>query len=371
MTAHSASGVLARRRTTQLARYLRRHGGFWRLTPALPVIAFGLPGLLLTVVLSEWPTQVPWSSFAPLIVVAGLLLRPKQFVAVCLVYAACLTHVGFNYRGWTTMTFMTIGALALVAVLMFYRTISRDRLGVLGNDGEDMLVSLRDRLRELGEMPALPAGWHGESVIHAAYGDKFSGDFLVTSMSPDGRSLQLVLVDISGKGRGAGTRSLLLSGAIGGLLGQVERARLLEAANSYLIREGWQEGFATAVHLALDLQTGQFCIGNAGHPPPLHFTAGSGLWSQLQSVGGPALGILDQPSYPRRCGELQRGDALVIYTDGVVEAPGHDLALGADRLTGSAERLVRDGFRGGAAKLVSGATAGESDDRAVVLIWRS
>jgi len=70
-----------------------------------------------------------------------------------------------------------------------------------------------------------------------------------------------VLVDVSGKGVQAGTRSLLLSGALGGLLGEQEPNRFLTAANNYLLRQNWDEGFATAVHVSIDLATGDYTIG--------------------------------------------------------------------------------------------------------------
>jgi hypothetical protein len=46
--------------------------------------------------------------------------------------------------------------------------------------------------------------------------------------------------------------------------------------------------------------------------------------------------------------------------------------VGVDRLLGAAERLVpRGDYRGGAALLVSDVPTSRSDDRAVVLLWRS
>jgi len=53
-----------------------------------------------------------------------------------------------------------------------------------------------------------------------------------------------------------------------------------------------------------------------------------------------------------------------------VEGRGHDLESGVDRLLGSAERLLPAGFSGGAKGLAAQGRAGDSDDRAVVMIWR-
>ena len=126
-----------------------------------------------------------------------------------------------------------------------------------------MFVDLRDRLRAFGELPELPGGWHAETAVESAYGQSFSGDFVVATRSPDGRWFEVVLVDVSGKGVQAGTRSLLLSGALGGLLGEQEPNRFLTAANNYLLRQKWDEGFATAVHVSIDLATGDYTIGSA------------------------------------------------------------------------------------------------------------
>jgi serine phosphatase RsbU (regulator of sigma subunit) len=70
-------------------------------------------------------------------------------------------------------------------------------------------------------------------------------------------------------------------------------------------------------------------------------------------------------------GTLARFDALLLYTDGLVEVPGRDLALGIDRLLGAAEGLIPRGFDGGAELLVEAVADAGSDDRAVVLIWRT
>lgn len=329
-----------------------------------------LLGLVLLAFVLRWPADIPWALFGPLVVLAGLFLTPRWFLLVCLGYAGYLCYAATVGEGWSVRQVGALVALAMTMALMRTRSRSRERLGVQGSDGENMLVDLRDRLLALGHFPALPAGWHAESAIRSAYADKFSGDFAVTSLSADGARLEVALVDLSGKGSQAGTRSLLFSGAIGGLLGQVEPDRLLPAANTYLLRQGWPEGFASAVHVSIDLATGAFCIGNAGHPRPFQFFSGSGRWAVHASVGGPVLGIIEDADFPRVGGVLGRGDAIVLFTDGVIEVRGRDLDLGVDRLIGSAEGLLPRGLAGGARRLVEGAKAGDSDDRAVVMIWR-
>jgi serine phosphatase RsbU (regulator of sigma subunit) len=168
-----------------------------------------------------------------------------------------------------------------------------------------MLLELRDRLQVQGEMPALPGGWHAEVVHQSAGGASFGGDFLVATMT-DGKSLELVLVDVSGKGVDAGTRALMLSGALGGLLGAVPPERFLTSANEYLIRQDWGEGFATALHLTLDIPSGSYRIANAGHPPAVHYNGGTGVW-QVVEPKGTVLGLLPDAEFGSIEGELRRG----------------------------------------------------------------
>jgi serine phosphatase RsbU (regulator of sigma subunit) len=260
---------------------------------------------------------------------------------------------------------------AILAALMTWLAVSRARLGVQGTLGESILVDLRDRIRGHSGLPVLPEPWHAEVQVEAAYGEPLSGDFAVANLSEAGDHLEVVLVDVSGQGLDAGTRALLLSGAFDGLLGAMPPEGFLGGANSYLLRQDWSEGFATAIHVALDLDTGRFSLGRAGHPPAVKFWAGDGQWQVLDVENGPALGVTQGAGFPRSHGQLLRGDALLLYTDGVIETRFRDLTVGIDRMLGEAERLVPEGFAGGATRICAAALAGHSDDRAVVLIWRS
>jgi serine phosphatase RsbU (regulator of sigma subunit) len=238
-------------------------------------------------------------------------------------------------------------------------------LGVAGFLGESMFVDLRDRILNQGGMPELPGAWHAESALASAGGTLFAGDFVVASR-PSPERLEVVVVDVSGKGEQAGTRALLLSGSFGGLLGALPPAGFLPAANDYLLRQGWEEGFATAVHLSLRLDSGEFEVRTAGHPPAVRRTAGNGRWQVLGSEG-PVLGLLPDAEFVAASGTLRPGDAVLLYTDGMVEEPRRDIELGIDRLLGEAEQLLRGDFHGAARKLVT-ALGSKDDDRAMVVV---
>lgn len=318
------------------------------------------------------PNAIPGVSlYMPLVVLAGLFLRPVV-AAVYYIYVAAWVSLTSVLRPATTSTAVTVWSfvsLVIVMGFMLWISRSRERLGVVGVSGESMFVDLRDRLRRGGELPDLPAPWYAEAALNSAYGSSFSGDFMLTNLSTDGKHFEVALVDVSGKGSGAGTRALLLSGAFGGLLGSVRPEEFLCNANSYLIRQQWDEGFATCVHLDVDLATGRYSVGCAGHPPPAQYLAGSGRWALLEDTTGPLLGVIGEGAvFTRSFGVIRPGDALLLYTDGVVEARHRDFADGVDRMLGVAEPGRNNGFRGLATAVCRAARAGETDDKAVVLV---
>jgi len=237
---------------------------------------------------------------------------------------------------------------------------------VAGIQGEQMFVDLRDRILRQGGIPALPDEWYAAAELRSAGGTPFAGDFVVASRVDD--RLEVAVVDVSGKGQGAGTRALLLSGAIGGLLSALPPSEFLAAANTFLLRQEWQEGFATAIHLSLDLRTGHFDLRSAGHPPAAVRHAGSGRWEVIESEG-PILGLIDDATYAAVSGEMRHGDALLLYTDGMVETRTRDISLGIDKMLGQAERLLRGEFEGGATRLIE-SLGSRNDDRALLLVHR-
>lgn len=357
----SRSSVLRWRTWTWFERHLLYSDAF-------ALVVLSLWALVLGRLFFEAPAFFPPVSLSLVVLAGGFFLSVRSLLVLVAVVAAVLAFEVL--RGPVPMAPGAPVVVAITAGMVLALARSRARLGVQGTRGESMLVDLRDRLQAHGELPGLPSGWSAEVVLRSAGGASFSGDFLVASRSDDGRSLEVALVDVSGKGLAAGTRSLLLSGAFGGLLGSVPHEEFLSAANRYLLRQEWDEGFATVAHVVLDLSTGEYVIAVAGHPPAVQFVAGSGRWRVSEASEGPLLGVFPEAKFVSETGRLDRGDALLLYTDGLIEIPGQDVSVGIDKLVGEAERLVRRGFREGARLLVDRVAAAHNDDRAIVLIWR-
>jgi Stage II sporulation protein E (SpoIIE) len=303
------------------------------------------------------------------ILLGGLLLWPRALRILVAIAAAGLIYDIVLHKAGPGIV-VTIAATAYFADVL---SNTRGKLGTRGMRADRMMIELRDRIRAQGTLPELGDGWHSTSVLRPAGGSSFGGDFVVSYS--DGKTLEVALVDVSGKGMDAATRALLLSGAFGGVLGSVPREQFLPAANAYLRRGSTDEGFVTAVHVSIDLGSGEYTLYSAGHPPAARFDAGTGQW-RLSSARGIVLGVVPDlaavPDVPDE-GVLRRGDAIMLYTDGMVEAPGRDIDEGIERLLGEAERLVVAGFRSGAGDLVTTMqrTVASGDDCALVLIWRS
>ncbi|MEO3781805.1 PP2C family protein-serine/threonine phosphatase [Actinocorallia sp. B10E7] len=313
----------------------------------------------------------PPSALVLIVLAGGLVLRVRAFSALLVVVAVVLSIDSFALdRSFSPGIVIT---LALTTLLGLSLSRTRQQLGVQGLRGESMLLELRDRLNRQGQIPTLPRGWDSKVELAQARGSSFGGDFVVScrhrSADDERDLLEVALVDVSGKGIEAGTRALMLSGAFGGLLGSVRPETFLSACNTYLHRQRWDEGFVTAVHVVLDLGTGEYTIESAGHPPAVKFASASGTW-QVGTAKGVVLGVVPDLKCEPETGRLGPGDALMLYTDGLVEAPGRDLDAGIDALLGEAERLVPHGFRQGAREIVQTLSDAHDDDCALVLLWR-
>ncbi|MEU6892187.1 PP2C family protein-serine/threonine phosphatase [Streptomyces sp. NPDC046557] len=331
----------------------------------VPTIAFGT--LMMPVWFSPSALVLP-------IVAGGLLLRPASLLALYAASAVALIVEALVLGPYTEgPARVTPGTVLVVAACGFFGLVIaqfRSRVGVPWRRGGTMLFDLRERIRVQSKLPPLPSGWHREMALRPAGGQSFSGDFVVAARTNGGRTLEIVLTDVSGKGMEAGSRALLLSGAFGGLLGALPPHGFLPAANGYLLRQDWEEGFATSIHLVLDLETGDYELLSAGHLPALQLSAGTGRWREV-SGEGPLLGVYDGAEFTPARGNLRRGDVLMLFTDGLVETADRDISEGIDRLTGEADRYVAAGWDGAAWHLIEKVAKDVNDDRALLLIRRS
>lgn len=164
----------------------------------------------------------------------------------------------------------------------------------------------------------------------AAY--SVGGDFYdVFWVAPD--RLGVFIGDISGKGvSGALLMARISSEMRVAALAHIEPVAVLTTMNKALIGRNQPELFFTAIYLTLDVKSGEVVLANAGHPSPYCSRADGTLVEITEGAAGP-IGIVDDPQFESTLLRLDHGDALVLYTDGVVEAAAANGVLyGSDRL---------------------------------------
>jgi len=155
---------------------------------------------------------------------------------------------------------------------------------------------------------------YASMVAAKEVGGDFYDFFLI-----DKNRLGFVIGDVSGKGISAAlfmAVSRTLIRATGHKGDSVSEC--MHYANNLLCNESVSSMFVTVFYGILNTQTGEVDYVNAGHNPP-YLLSKNGI-SKVEMTDGLALGVLDDFSFESKKLQLKKGDQLLLYTDGVVEA---------------------------------------------------
>ncbi|HEX8205333.1 MAG TPA: SpoIIE family protein phosphatase [Solirubrobacteraceae bacterium] len=179
-------------------------------------------------------------------------------------------------------------------------------------------------------LPTVPGLTMAARYFAGGAGTRVGGDWYDTVALPGGR-VALVIGDVAGRGVDAAAmmgqlRSALRAYALDG----ASPATALERLNRFLLSLAW-DSMATALVLVLEPATGRVTYANAGHPPALVLGADGATRSLKESLSVP-LGALDVPGYSEATAQLEPGEALVLYTDGLVEQRDQLIDEGIARL---------------------------------------
>jgi len=187
---------------------------------------------------------------------------------------------------------------------------------------------------------------------------EIGGDFFDYVDLADGR-FGFALGDVAGKGAPAALLTAMLQGIFAAqTYVSVDPKEMMARINTALIHRSIESRFATAFFGVLG-PDGALTYCNAGHNPPLLFSRQS---VRRLDQGGMILGMFDHVSYDQEQVQLQRGDVVVVFSDGVSEALsasgeefgedrikaviGGDLAAGPDVMVERLFEAVRDFTRG-------------------------
>ncbi len=266
----------------------------------------------------------------------------------------------------TLLAFLLLAAISVVATVLLNRVVVRhidetnDSLGKItgGNLNERVSVrdsrefmslssginstvsALRDTIEEVQQKNAqelLTAKAIQESSLPREFPpfpdiDKFDlyasmktakevgGDFYDFFLIGDAEDkLGFVMADVSGKGIPAALFMMTAKTQIENyMMAGLGVGEAVDAANHQLCIGNDAGMFVTAWLGVLDYNTGLLTYVNAGHNPPL--MRRDGAWEWMRNVSGMPLGLFDGIPYDQYELQLQPGDMLYAYTDGVTEA---------------------------------------------------
>ena len=187
-----------------------------------------------------------------------------------------------------------------------------------------------------------PAGWGLAAALEPAL--QTSGDYYDFIPLPEGL-LGVVIADVTDKGAGAAlymasSRTLIRTYAE---LYPSQPEAVLNSVNRRLLLDTHSGLYITIFYGILDPATGVILYCNAGHNPPHLYSNSPEKVVRSLPATGMAIGILPDVSWTRGQEQLEPGETLVLYTDGVSEAQDEKQAsFGETRLREAVRSHLRD-----------------------------
>jgi phosphoserine phosphatase RsbU/P len=155
------------------------------------------------------------------------------------------------------------------------------------------------------------------------------GDYFDVFLLGENRTAFLI-ADVSGKGLGAALLTTMLQGALSGMSLGTDPAKLFNHLNRFLCSHSEMGRYATMFFGILD-EKGRLEFINAGHPSPMLLR--NGVPQEAFTEGSYPLGLVPEAEYEAASLQLEAGDTLVLFSDGVTEAMDpNDELFGVPRL---------------------------------------
>jgi len=248
------------------------------------------------------------------------------------------------------------------------------------HEEEESLRRMEEELRlaseiQLGLLPDTAPRVPGYDIAGASVPAEMVGGDYFDFIRIDESRVAICVGDVSGKGLSASLLMANLQATIRAqALVQLHPQACLENANVLLSRSTDPHKFATCFYAVLDADAHRLLHSNAGHEPPLLVSA-DGETDTL-SAGGLVLGFVEPLEYEEASVDMNPGDVLVVYSDGITDATdADDVPFGERRL----RELVTGGRSDSAAGLIESifeavrqheGEPGQFDDMTLVVVKR-
>jgi PAS domain S-box-containing protein len=232
------------------------------------------------------------------------------------------------------------GALALLEDLGRRAALALDNARLYAEQSDVATTLQRSLLPP--DLPRIPGVQLAARYRASGDGIEIGGDFY-DCFATGGGDWAVLIGDVCGKGAEAAAITALARYTLrASVLHGGRPSQVLAELNETLLRQGLDYRFCTVLYAAVTPRPDgcEVVLATGGHPLPLVMRAGG----PVERVGEPGtlLGIVREPVITEQRVLLGAGDALVLYTDGVIEASPADQALDEERL---AELLLAHGAR--------------------------
>ena len=181
-------------------------------------------------------------------------------------------------------------------------------------------------------LPQAPPVWPEISIgVHYAPLDPLGGDYYDFAQ-PDADHLGILIADASGHGIPAAMVAIMARFAFVEIATRALSPGEVLASLNLRLQDLTDSRFVTAFYGVFDRRSRRFTYANAGHPFPYHWSAREKNCQPLHARGF-LLGISREEVYREKCLELESGDRLCLFTDGIPDARnGIGESFGTDRI---------------------------------------
>ena len=168
-------------------------------------------------------------------------------------------------------------------------------------------------------LPDIP-GLVERAQLEAASEDSMVGGDFYDVFPVAGDRWGIVIGDVSGKGAAAASLTALVRYTLRtAAIRERDPRAVLRVVNEALLREPRDNAYCTLAYAVLQVADAvRLCVAVAGHPPPL--VAGADGTTRTAGRPGTLLGAVAEPAFERDDVVLERGETLLLYTDGMTEA---------------------------------------------------
>jgi len=186
----------------------------------------------------------------------------------------------------------------------------------------------------------LPSGDGYEFFASYEAAQAVGGDYYGSFVLDGGKRICLAFGDVAGKGVPAALVMSRLSSVVESTLQFVSQAgEAVQRINKHMCANAVEGRFVTFVLVMIDTKKNKMSVVNAGHMSPIIRHKNGQLEEFPEEAVGLPIGVLDDFEYEVVEKEIQPGDVVVIYTDGVSEAMNHQNELfSIERIRGLMEK---------------------------------